>query len=413
MTLHILGAGSIGLLYASTMRLATRRKLPVCLLLQPHHGRKLRSFKGMGEVDQRGNACSPGNKLFDGVQSYKDFVSVEMKDFAGNTHLQNIPSEIIYQNGLKDEKQDIRNILLITKAPQAVSALESIFPRLHPTEIINLVVMTNGSLSVVHEIQQTLRCKRMTNKVNIIYASTTHGAIREMDARMLVDEDDVSRRGQNEEFDAFRVTWTGVGQTFIQGTTNEMFSTNLQHTLNETWNEVGMNSSLASSEEMYILNWKKLAANCAINPLTALRRCRNGDLISGKMNKPCYDDTFDYSDLNSTNSMLFYQLIREVSDLAKVEADKCSQIMTDVSYVKNELSYDNLSSFVENVVHQTARNKSSMLQDIIARRYPTEIMHLNGYVSKLGIESHGLEFKANSYISTEVERLSRLPLKKI
>jgi ketopantoate reductase len=418
MTLHILGGGSIGLLYASSMRLACRRKFPVCLLLQPHHERKMRSYKNPGEIKQKSDtnreetmsARNRNSVHENNLPVNNRYVSVEMKDFHGNVHLQNIPSEIIHKNGNDNDKQDIRNILLATKAPHAVPALESIVPRFHPTEQINLVIMSNGSLSIVDEIQQRLHEKGIGEKVNIIYASTTHGAIRGADIHI---GDRCSRQSQNENLCAFSVTWTGVGHTFIQesGHADSTNQDNLQQRLHETWNEVGLKNVLTNLTDMYILNWKKFATNCAINPLTALRQCQNGDLLAEQLDRPSYEETFDYSNFmptcTDTDARLFYQLIREVSDVAKAEAEKCSDAIMDVSFVKNELSYENVSRFVENVVHQTSRNKSSMLQDIIARRYPTEIMHLNGYVSKLGHECHGLELKANTYISTEVERQSR------
>ena len=392
MTLHILGGGSIGLLYASSMRLVSTRKFPICLLLQAHHAPKLKLYNepislDQGFVDESillnlSPSSDLGHPSSEQEGNNKTYIFAEMKDVHGKIHLQDIPSEII--NG-EHKQRDIQNVLLATKAPQAVTALESIFPRFHPTEQINIVCMTNGSLGVVDGIQASLKDNGLCDKVNIIYASTTHGAMR----------------GRGGIGDAFSVVHTGLGHTFIEGSADSNDADTLQQTLCTIWNDYGLRCSIISPEEMYVMNWKKLATNCAINPLTALRQCENGKLLATKSKSLSYDATFDSSELDYNCDHLFYQLIREVSDVAMAEADKSSANLS--SSVKKELSYDNLVSFVESVVHQTSRNKSSMLQDVIARRYPTEIMFLNGYISRIGRDNN-LDVKANSYVCEEIER---------
>jgi len=44
-----------------------------------------------------------------------------------------------------------------------------------------------------------------------------------------------------------------------------------------------------------------------------------------------------------------------------------------------------------------------MLQDVIAKRYPTEIMYLNGRVSRIGREGHGLDVQTNDSVTKTVE----------
>ena len=383
MTLHVLGAGSIGLLYACSMRVARRKKFPVCLLLQPHHESKMRP--AFNRPADGGQLCD--EDAIKGSNRKEGFVSVEMKDFCGKTSMQDIPSEIICTRE-ENCKQDIRNILLVTKAPHAVQAIESVIPRfrLHHTDKINLVIMTNGSMSVYDGVHKSLKQEGVRENVNLLYASTTHGAIR------------------GDHKNDFSVTWTGVGETFLID--NDEKENSLSRELNDTWNEVGLRSSLLSPDQMYILNWKKLATNCAINPLTAIKHCQNGDLLQKGIAVPSYEDTFNYSALAYDDPILFYQLIREVSDLARAEAEICSDAVVDIPLVRNELTYEKLTSFVENVVYQTSRNKSSMLQDIIAKRFPTEIVQLNGYVSMLGDRHDGLEVGANKYIVEEIKRLT-------
>ncbi len=104
--------------------------------------------------------------------------------------------------------------------------------------------------------------------------------------------------------------------------------------------------------------WNKLAVNCAINPLTALARCRNGDLAALSM-----------------GHRLMAGVCEEVQSVLEAEAVPLLQPVLDT---------------VLEVVAATADNRSSMLQDIEAGR-TTEIDWINGYLEqrarKLGVET--------------------------
>jgi len=388
MALHILGGGSIGLLYASSMKLAknTTCKLPICLLLQSHHENRVNLYSNYQTFDKIISSAGLTLKRSGGEGGTK-FVFVELEDINGTKHGHAIPCEIISND---KAERDIQNILLTTKAPQAVKALESIYHRFKTH--VNLIVMTNGSLGVVDEIKRSLKDNKMEGNVNIIFASSTHGAMRGNNMYLI----------RNDDIPTLKVVHTGQGQTFLEDNAKENYSDSIQRALTNVWNEAGLKVSIVSPEEMHIMNWKKLATNCAINPLTALRNCTNGELLSTRVERPRYEDlniAVDHRD-----PLLFYKLIREVSDIALAEAEKEKCI--DVK-AKRDLSYTALADFVESVVHCTSRNKSSMLQDVIAKRYPTEIMYLNGYVSRIGREDYGIDVKANEYVTEMVERLTK------
>jgi 2-dehydropantoate 2-reductase len=100
------------------------------------------------------------------------------------------------------------------------------------------------------------------------------------------------------------------------------------------------------------LLWGKLVINAAINPLTALLRVANGELLS----RPAARD-----------------LLRE----AACEA-------TQVASRQNiKLPYEDPVAAVEEVARNTASNISSMLQDVL-RGTPTEIDAINGAIIKAG-----------------------------
>lgn len=90
--------------------------------------------------------------------------------------------------------------------------------------------------------------------------------------------------------------------------------------------------------------WRKLALNCAINPLTVLYQCRNGELQAHQ----CEVAT----------------LCAELGELLEC----CGQ---------PDAALD-LQHEVERVIQATAANYSSMYQDVAAGRR-TEISYLLGY----------------------------------
>lgn len=105
------------------------------------------------------------------------------------------------------------------------------------------------------------------------------------------------------------------------------------------------------------LIWSKLIVNVGINPLTALTRLRNGQLLEH---------------LGTQNIM--ETAVAEASAVAKA--------------LKVKLLYPDSLERVREVARVTAPNVASMLQDILAMRR-TEIDHINGavtdYGAKLGI----------------------------
>lgn len=95
--------------------------------------------------------------------------------------------------------------------------------------------------------------------------------------------------------------------------------------------------------------WQKLAINAAINPLTALLECPNGDLVS---------DT---------------QLPRLTALCEEIErvASACNQSLFETPLIDQ----------VIRVAQETAHNRSSMLEDISAGRR-TEIEQITGYLCR-------------------------------
>lgn len=114
--------------------------------------------------------------------------------------------------------------------------------------------------------------------------------------------------------------------------------------------------------------WSKLAVNCVINPLTALKECRNGDLSD-------------------------YPL--EINVI-------CQEVAAVMAREGIHTSAENLLLYVNQVIESTAENISSMLQDIRAQRH-TEIDYITGFLLNRA-RAHGLSVPENARLFEQVKR---------
>jgi 2-dehydropantoate 2-reductase len=118
--------------------------------------------------------------------------------------------------------------------------------------------------------------------------------------------------------------------------------------------------------------WLKLAINCAVNPLTALHRCRNGELqrdpaLAGEVDRLCGE----------------IERVGRASGRGSAAAG--------------------LRDAVYRVIRDTAGNRSSMLQDVLAGRR-TEIDYITGYLVRLA-EQRGVDVPHNRELLRRVRAL--------
>lgn len=114
--------------------------------------------------------------------------------------------------------------------------------------------------------------------------------------------------------------------------------------------QAGMLTELV--EDVSALVWGKLAVNCAINPLTALLRVRNGALIDSQWAR-------------------------------QVMADAAREVAAVAAAQEIELPFPDPAARAEEVARLTAPNRSSMLQDV-ERGAVTEIEAICGAVMRQG-----------------------------
>lgn len=279
-TWHILGAGSLGMLWAA--RLA-RAGLPVRLILRnPQRLEEYRNSGGLRLTEQ------------------------------GQTHQYDMPAE------LAPAPTPIQRLLVACKAYDAEQAVSQIADRLTPDSEILLLQNGLGSQQAVAARWSAARC---------IFVSGTEGAYRQQ---------------------GFHVTFAGQGHNWLGDPRDpsppDCLADLDRASIPHQW-----------TTDIMARLWHKLALNCAINPLTVLHDCRNGDLLAQR-------GTVD-------------ELCTELAALLRANGYP-------------ELAAG-LTDDVLRVIQATAANYSSMHQDVQAGRR-TEIAYLLGHAcsnaERLGLD---------------------------
>jgi 2-dehydropantoate 2-reductase len=201
----------------------------------------------------------------------------------------------------------IRRLLVACKAYDAEEATAALAPRLAAGAEIILLQNGLGSQEAVAARLPRARC---------VFASSTEGAFREGDFRVVY-----AGRGH---------TWLGVqGERRTPEWLEDLQAADIPH----QW-----------THDILAKLWRKLALNCAINPLTVLHDCRNGGL----------------------------------RDWPQEVAGLCAELAELLRQAGQPEAAEDLHAEVLRVIDGTAANYSSMYQDVAQGRR-TEIAYLLGH----------------------------------
>lgn len=288
---HILGAGSLGCLWATRL---SRAALPVRLILR--NQQRLADYRVAG-----------GLRLIE----------------AERASLYPLTAE------LPGADTPIQRLLVACKAYDAEAAVAEVATRLQPSAEILLLQNGLGSQQAVAARWPSCRS---------IFISSTEGAYRAKD---------------------FEVVHAGNGQNWLGDPLDQTPPPWLTELA-----AAGIPCDWTTNIEARL--WRKLALNCAINPLTVLHDCRNGELLAHR-------------------------------EQLHLLCDELSRILMACNQAE---AADELEAEVLRVITATASNYSSMHQDVRNGRR-TEISFLLGHACRTA-QQHGLEV---SELNTQLERL--------
>lgn len=154
-----------------------------------------------------------------------------------------------------------------------------------------------------------------------------------------------------------------------------------------------------SSFELWILQLEKLVINMIINPLTAILRVKNGELFAHQD-----DDVAKIMD----------QLLKETSNAlqALIQHESSRELLKNsdipLNVLLQRLSAPTLRDMLWRVGEKVKFNKSSMLQDVEAGKQ-TEIRDFNGWlVETAELLDQGLDVDSHKILIKLVERGTRL-----
>lgn len=250
-------------------------------------------------------------------------LALKLRDLEQQQHTLAVP----YQ--FADAELPLEQLLVCVKAFQVGPAIAAIAHRLIPESVI--LLLHNG-MGTLQELQPHLPPGCV-----VLQGTTTHGAFR---------------HGR------LNTVHAGLGETqlgLIAGHLEPKQLMQLLASLEKALPPVIWHDNIERSL------WLKLAINCAINPLTALEQCRNGEL-------------------------------RQPSRLGIVQ-EICAETATVMNAQGFDVSAAELFNLVRGVLDATAGNWSSMNRDM-HHAQPTEIDYITGYLLRQG-EQLGLDLPVN------------------
>lgn len=256
----------------------------------------------------------------------------------------------------------IHNLVVTVKAPQVVSALNSVKYRLLPSSTVCL--LQNG-MGIYEEVISSV-FPDPEERPNFMLGTVSHGLSSPAPftvshagpgiinlgllPREAVTRDDAERGMTLDGHEAAK--WAKTSRYLLRTITRSPVLAAIP----------------LSPSDLMQAQLEKLAVNCIINPLTVLLDSRNGSILS-----------------NFSLSRVRYLLLAEISLVLQGLPE-----LSGIPNVKLRFSPERLDQIITGVATKTSENISSMLGDV-RRGVRTEVEYINGYIVKRGEE---MGFKA-------------------
>ncbi|KAK1985512.1 ketopantoate reductase PanE/ApbA C terminal-domain-containing protein [Colletotrichum cereale] len=340
---YIMGVGNLGTLFASSLASMPE---PPAITLVVHRKDLLLSWREQPgiEITRQGS-----------IQKHLDF-DVELW------------SEEPPSIGLKREVaegQTIRNLVVATKASQALPEVDRIRGYLNGTSTIAFAQNGMCKLWPPHGKTYTKSRYPGASHPNWLACVTTHG---------------VTSLGRFKSLHASEANLK-IGPVLL----NE-FPENASYLSDVLCRAPFLHGQKVTQDELWILQLEKLVVNSIINPLTAILRCKNGDLFLEKegvlaelINALLLEASNVLQALIKDRSIdaIIRPVSQEATSTTTVEsARKCIHQRRDLL---DRFSQPQLYEMLYSVGNKVRDNTSSMLQDVRAGKQ-TEINEFNGWL---------------------------------
>ncbi|WDE00141.1 2-dehydropantoate 2-reductase [Thalassomonas actiniarum] len=215
------------------------------------------------------------------------------------------------------------HLLVCVKSYQVKQALKPVLPHLNTGSSI---ILSHNGMGTLAELPE-----QVIDKHAILTLLTTHGCLR-------VKPRHIRHTGRG---------FSDIG--LVSGQLAVKQQTELTNLLNLALPQVEWTNNIVEKQ------WRKLAVNSVINPLTALHQLKNGQILKDKF------------------TAQITAILTEVSQVAKSQGI--------------ELNLRELEQVVTGVAQATSNNISSMRCDVLGGK-KTEIDYISGYIHRLGEEQH-------------------------
>lgn len=340
--IHIIGLGSIGSFLAHSIR-ALPNPPPVRLLIHRKN-------------------------LYDEFASKNWTLGLRVSEDGALQEQGGFDAELLSQSSsTSTSAEPIRNLIVAVKASATVSALRPIQHRLGPQSTICLFQNGMGQIEDLNEKIFTDPAMRPTYMFGIMrhgvyLRSPTEAILSGLNGRAAIGIVDAEEN-------------MGTRQADPQFLLDTLLRSAILRCEQLAWKELLQNQLF------------KLAANCVLNPLTAILDVRNGVIKENPDLQPLIQRLLQ-------EISLVFQSLPEIRDLPSEQKDR--------------FSVSSLEGLVMDTIEKTAGNSSSMREDVRKGR-PTEIEYINGWILRRAREL-GIECQSNAGLMELVLAKSRLTM---
>ncbi|KAF9486451.1 2-dehydropantoate 2-reductase [Pholiota conissans] len=395
MRIHVLGLGPIGCVLSHSLRRVLPSQHSITLIHKTAEERRQAMKKNSLCIEQKGHKTLS--------EGYSHEVSVKQLE----------STSLLNEEEIAQHEIPIDSLFVALKAQHTVSALKDLSERLNAKSTV--VLFQNGMGIYEQLISQVFR--NPLQRPQFVIASNTHGAyiknfFHVVHAGLGSIEFGIAPDPRSREYEAGLFDETipmderrlRISDITSPDDKNSENYTTLRYTVAALLLMQDLNITWRPLTELRIIMQRKLAVNAAINPLTALFGCRNGELFKTVIGREilyqiCAEASAVYSaELAHDNQVELQKLRQEGIDTKDIQLPSFPNSLTKEALVEHVLQ----------VADFTAGNLSSMLQDV-QRGRKTEIEFINGYLEQLG-QAYGVPTPVNATLRDLIKLKYLIPV---